>query len=81
MIPRVDAQQRAPLICAIGDLILDVVVLPSAPLVHDGDTPAAIRVGAGGQAANVAAWAAALGAPGWSARAVATRRARWPQPS
>jgi ribokinase len=39
-----------------------VVVLPEAPLRSDGDTPATIRVTAGGQAANVAAWASALGA-------------------
>jgi ribokinase len=51
-----------PLICTIGDLILDVVVLPERPLAPDGDTPAQIRLGAGGQAANVAAWARALGA-------------------
>ncbi len=50
-----------PSICTIGDLILDVVVLPDRPLAPDGDTPATIRLGAGGQAANVAAWAAALG--------------------
>jgi ribokinase len=51
-----------PSICTIGDLILDVVVLPDGPLAADGDTPATIRVVAGGQAANVAAWANALGA-------------------
>jgi len=51
-----------PRICAIGDLNLDVVVLPTAPLVRDGDTPARIHLSAGGQAANVAAWASALGA-------------------
>ena len=49
-------------ICTIGDLILDVVVLPDGPLLPDGDTPATIRFTAGGQAANVAAWASALGA-------------------
>lgn len=49
-------------VCTIGDLILDVVVLPDAPLALDGDTRAAIHVLAGGQAANVAAWASALGA-------------------
>jgi ribokinase len=49
-------------ICTIGDLILDVVVLPDAPLAADADTPATIRFTAGGQAANVAAWAGALGA-------------------
>jgi ribokinase len=52
--------ERTPLsICTIGDLILDVVVVPSEPLVPDADTPATIRFTAGGQAANVAAWAAA----------------------
>jgi ribokinase len=51
-------------ICTIGDLILDVVVLPDAPLIPDADTPATIRFVAGGQAANVAAWASALGATG-----------------
>jgi sugar/nucleoside kinase (ribokinase family) len=49
-------------ICTIGDLILDVVVLPDGELAPDADTPAAIRFTAGGQAANVAAWASALGA-------------------
>jgi len=55
--------RHAPLsICTIGDLILDVVVLPDRSLVPDADTPATIRLVAGGQAANVAAWASALGA-------------------
>ena len=49
-------------LCTIGDLILDVVVLPDRPLAPDADTPATIRFAAGGQAANVAAWASALGA-------------------
>jgi sugar/nucleoside kinase (ribokinase family) len=49
-------------ICAIGDLILDVIVLPDGPLAPDADTPATVRLAAGGQAANVAAWASALGA-------------------
>jgi ribokinase len=53
---------RQPLVCTIGDLILDVVVLPDRPLAPDADTPATIRLAAGGQAANVAAWASALGA-------------------
>ncbi len=55
--------ERGPLsICTIGDLILDVVVVPTEPLVPDADTPATISFTAGGQAANVAAWAASLGA-------------------
>jgi sugar/nucleoside kinase (ribokinase family) len=49
-------------ICTVGDLILDVIVLPDRPLASDADTPATIRFTAGGQAANVAAWASALGA-------------------
>lgn len=49
-------------VCTIGDLILDVIVLPDGPLAVDGDTPASIRLAAGGQAANVAAWVSALGA-------------------
>jgi ribokinase len=55
-------QPQQPLVCTIGDLILDVVVLPHAPLAADGDTPATIRLTGGGQAANVAAWVSALGA-------------------
>jgi ribokinase len=45
----------------LGDLMVDVVVQGS--LVHGGDAPARISVGGGGSAANVAAWAAALGTP------------------
>jgi ribokinase len=61
--PATAATRPAPIsICTLGDLILDVVVLPDRPLVADGDTPATIRLAAGGQAANVAAWASALGA-------------------
>ena len=57
------AHERSPLsICTIGDLILDVVVLPDRPLAPDADTPATIRFAAGGQAANVAALASSLGA-------------------
>ncbi len=58
-----NARERGPVsVCAIGDLILDVIVLPDHSLVPDADTPARIRFVAGGQAANVAAWASALGA-------------------
>ena len=49
-------------ITALGDLILDVIVRLDAPLVPGDDSVAETRTGAGGQAANVAAWAAALGA-------------------
>jgi ribokinase len=50
------------LVCTLGDQTLDVVVRLSAPLADGGDTDASIVVGPGGQGANVAAWAAALGA-------------------
>jgi sugar/nucleoside kinase (ribokinase family) len=50
------------LVCALGDLMLDVVVRPGSQLAAGGDVPADTSVLPGGQAANVAAWAAALGA-------------------
>jgi len=59
-------------VTTIGDLLLDVVVRLDGPLVPGDDRPAETRVGAGGQAANVAAWAAALGA---EARVVGKRGA------
>jgi ribokinase len=46
----------------LGDLLLDVTVCLDAPLHPGADTTAKTRLGAGGQAANVAAWAASLGA-------------------
>jgi sugar/nucleoside kinase (ribokinase family) len=49
-------------IATLGDLLLDVVVLLEEPLAPGGDVRASNRAGAGGQAANVAAWAADLGA-------------------
>jgi sugar/nucleoside kinase (ribokinase family) len=50
------------LICSLGDLTLDVVVRLEGPIALGGDTDAQIRLTPGGQAANVAAWAAELGA-------------------
>jgi sugar/nucleoside kinase (ribokinase family) len=49
-------------VCTLGDLLLDVVVKLARPIADGDDTNGETRVGAGGQAANVAAWAAALGA-------------------
>lgn len=49
-------------ISALGDVLLDVVVLLAEPLAPGGDVRASTRAGAGAQAANVAAWAAELGA-------------------
>ena len=49
-------------IATFGDVLLDVIVRLEEPLAPGGDVRAATRAGAGGQAANVAAWAAELGA-------------------
>jgi ribokinase len=49
-------------VCTLGDLLLDVVVKLGRPLAEGDDTGAETRAGGGGQAANVAAWATALGA-------------------
>ena len=51
-------------IATLGDVMLDVIVRLEEPLAPGGDVRAATRAGAGGQAANVAAWAVALGAEG-----------------
>jgi ribokinase len=51
------------MITSIGDLLLDISIVPAGPLRPDDDTPATITVGGGGQAANFCAWAAALGEP------------------
>lgn len=48
-------------IVVIGDVMVDVVVVPSGPLVHGSDTRADIRSVGGGSAANTACWLAALG--------------------
>jgi len=48
---------------SIGDLVLDVSIVPETPLEPNDDTPASITIGGGGQAANFCAWAAALGEP------------------
>lgn len=49
-------------VVSLGDLVLDVVVRADVELARGADTPAQISLSAGGQAANVAAWVAALGA-------------------
>jgi sugar/nucleoside kinase (ribokinase family) len=52
------------LVCTLGDLLLDVIVRTESRPAAGADTPAVTHTGAGGQAANVAAWAAALGSRG-----------------
>jgi sugar/nucleoside kinase (ribokinase family) len=59
-------------LATIGDLVLDVSTRPQAAIAADTDTPSANRLEAGGQAANVAAWAASCGA---AARLVTRRSA------
>jgi ribokinase len=49
-------------LCTLGDLLLDVTVRLADELNPGADARAETRLGAGGQAANVAAWAASLGA-------------------
>jgi sugar/nucleoside kinase (ribokinase family) len=49
-------------VCTLGDLTLDVIVRLDASFAPGDDSPASTHLGAGGQAANVAAWSAALGA-------------------
>ncbi len=51
------------MIVSIGDLLLDIAVVPEGPLQPDDDSPATITLGGGGQAANFCAWIAAFGDP------------------
>jgi ribokinase len=47
----------------LGDLMVDVIARVAGPLARGSDTAARVSVSGGGSAANVAAWAAALGTP------------------
>jgi sugar/nucleoside kinase (ribokinase family) len=49
-------------VCTLGDLLLDVIVRLETQLAPGDDAVATTKLGPGGQAANVAAWSAALGA-------------------
>jgi sugar/nucleoside kinase (ribokinase family) len=60
------------LVCTLGDVTLDVIVRLAGPIAARGDTSVETHVGPGGQAANVAAWVAALGG---TARCIAKRGA------
>ena len=60
------------LLVTLGDALLDVIVRLGEPLAPGADANATTQTGAGGQAANVAAWAVELGA---QARTVAKRGA------
>jgi sugar/nucleoside kinase (ribokinase family) len=50
------------MVCSLGDLVLDVVVLLEQPLARGADATSRISLQTGGQGANVAAWSAHLGA-------------------
>ncbi len=49
-------------IVVFGDVIDDVVAIPSGPIRRDTDTPSSIRFTAGGSAANTACWLGSVGA-------------------
>ena len=57
-------------VCTLGDLLLDVIVRLDSRLAPGDDATAVTTLAAGGQAANVAAWAATHGA---EARVVAVQ--------
>lgn len=61
--PGVRGYPRQAVIVSIGDLVLDVRIVPEGLLQPDDDAPATITIGGGGQAANFCAWSAALGEP------------------
>ena len=50
-------------IVVFGDVIDDIVVVPTGPIRDDTDTPSSIRHRAGGSAANAAAWLGDQGVP------------------
>src|SRR5258708_33675748 len=54
---------RAQMILSLGDLVVDITIVPEGPLHVDDDNPARIRIGGGGQAANFCAWTASMGEP------------------
>lgn len=74
-----------PRLVALGDLLLDVVVVPARPIARGTDVPGSVSFRRGGSAANVAAafaWAGgaaslitSLGAERWAGRLAASLRA------
>lgn len=49
------------MVVSIGDLVQDIAIVLEGPLQPDDDSPAAISIGGGGQAANFCAWTVAVG--------------------
>ncbi len=56
-----DGRSSPARVVTLGDAAIDVIVEPARLEVPDDDVPAAIRLEAGGQASNVAAWCSHLG--------------------
>src|SRR6266446_10474831 len=54
---------RGQMMLSIGDLVVDVTIVPEGPLRVDDDNPSRIRIGGGGQAANFCALTASMGEP------------------
>ncbi len=52
---------NAPKVIVVGDLVLDVVVMPARPLERGTDVPGRVALRQGGSAANTASWLARLG--------------------
>jgi sugar/nucleoside kinase (ribokinase family) len=55
-------RQNAPRVTVLGDLMLDVVVMPARPLERGSDVAGRVALRQGGSAANAARWLARLGA-------------------
>lgn len=54
-------RQNAPKVTVLGDLMLDVVILPERVLERGTDVPGRVALRQGGSAANTARWLASLG--------------------
>lgn len=55
-------RQSQPRVTVLGDLVLDVVIMPARPLERGTDVPGRVALRQGGSAANTARWLARLGA-------------------
>ncbi|MGZ8501791.1 MAG: carbohydrate kinase family protein [Candidatus Limnocylindrales bacterium] len=54
---------RRPRVVVLGDLVLDVVLMPDGPLRRGTDVAGRVSIHQGGSAANAARWLARLGVP------------------
>lgn len=57
------SEASVPHIVVFGDVIDDIVVVPSGPIRRDTDTPSTIQQRPGGSAANAASWLGSQGEP------------------